>query len=194
MKGHWKPIFILLMLAAALAGCSLPGQDEEGTGEPETARNYCTESGGVVETRHPFYGTNSEEALRLAGSLDFCAYTAGDGSRIVVGLGTLYALRPTLAAAAYRAALPMEAGEPSANPSSLYCSQLGGTDTFGGINAAGGGWGLEEGEDVIAMCVFPDMSTIDSWGLAYHSDGVIRGADLTDLFRYQPEGEEQLFP
>ena len=35
------------------------------------------------------------------------------------------------------------------------------------------------------MCVFPDLSSIDSWGLTYHSDGTIRGADLTDLFRYK---------
>jgi putative hemolysin len=88
----------------------------------------------------------------------------------------------------------MEAGEPSANQPSLYCTQLGGTDTFGGISAAGGGWALEEAEDVVAMCVFPDMSTIDSWGLTFRSDGVIRGADLTELLRYQPEEQERLFP
>jgi hypothetical protein len=44
------------------------------------------------------------------------------------------------------------------------------------------------------MCVFPDMSTIDSWGLTFRSDGVIRGADLTELLRYQPEEQERLFP
>ena len=28
------------------------------------------------------------------------------------------------------------------------------------------------------MCVFPDLSIIDSWGLAYHTMGTIRGANL----------------
>jgi hypothetical protein len=36
------------------------------------------------------------------------------------------------------------------------------------------------------MCVFPDLSSIDSWGLTYHAGGVVRGADLGPLFRYQP--------
>jgi hypothetical protein len=34
------------------------------------------------------------------------------------------------------------------------------------------------------MCVFPDLSSIDDWGLTYHSNGIIRGRDLTDLFRF----------
>jgi hypothetical protein len=31
-------------------------------------------------------------------------------------------------------------GNCNGNPASCYCSQLGGSDLFGGINAAGGGW------------------------------------------------------
>jgi len=185
---------IVLTLTAALVGCIGAGDDEEGAGEPATPAEYCTEKGGVVETRYPYYGTNDADPLRLAGSLQFCAFTADDDSRIIISIGTLYTIRPTLATAAYRAAPPLEEGQPSVNPSSLYCTQLGGTDTFGGVSAAGGGWALEDGEDVIAMCVFPDMSSIDSWGLTYHSDGVIRGADLTELMRYQPEAPDQIFP
>jgi hypothetical protein len=30
------------------------------------------------------------------------------------------------------------------------------------------------------------MSTIDSWALAYHSTGAVRGNDLTKIFKYQP--------
>ena len=37
---------------------------------------------------------------------------------------------------------------------------------------------------VMQMCVFPDLSSIDAWGLTYHNTGVIRGKDLTDLFRF----------
>ena len=36
------------------------------------------------------------------------------------------------------------------------------------------------------MCVFPDLSSIDFWGLTYHAGGTVRGADLAPLFRYQP--------
>jgi len=41
--------------------------------------------------------------------------------------------------------------------------------------------------DPISMCVFPDLSIIDSWGLTYHSNGTIRGADLSSLLRYRPQ-------
>jgi hypothetical protein len=36
------------------------------------------------------------------------------------------------------------------------------------------------------MCVFPDLSIIDSWGLAYHTMGTVRGANLESVFRSQP--------
>ena len=38
--------------------------------------------------------------------------------------------------------------------------------------------------DVLEACIFPDMSSIDSWGLAYHSMGIIRGKDLSKVLRY----------
>jgi hypothetical protein len=38
-------------------------------------------------------------------------------------------------------------------------------------------------DQVVAMCVFPDGSMIDEWGIAYMSDGTVRGADLSSLFR-----------
>jgi putative hemolysin len=86
---------------------------------------------------------------------------------------------------AYRAQTPYEGdGPPSANPSSLYCTQLGGTDTFGGVSSAGGGWALEDRSDVLSLCVFPDLSVIDSWGIRYYADGTVRGADLNNLLRY----------
>jgi putative hemolysin len=157
------------------------------------AAEYCTTNGGVVETRYPFYGTNSDNSIRLAGSMRVCTFTAGDTTRIFVAIDTLYADQPTLAAAAYTAQVPVVEGSPSSNPSSLYCSQLGGTDSFGGVSAAGGGWALEDGSDVVALCVFPDLSSIDSWGLTYHSNGIIRGTDLTGKFRYQGETPPRLF-
>ena len=184
-----RRMILLLALVAVLAGCTATGGAEtptEATDAPNSAAaDYCAENGGAVETRYPFYGTNNPDPLQLSGSLQVCTFTAEDNSRITVGLDTLYTDQPTLAALAYRAQTPLEPGSPSANPSSIYCTQLGGTDAFGGVSAAGGGWGLAEAADAVALCVFPDLSVIDSWGITYHSDGTIRGADLTDLFRFR---------
>jgi hypothetical protein len=80
---------------------------------------------------------------------------------------------------------PIEAERPpSANPSSLYCTQLSGTNAFGSVSAAGGGWGLQDGSDILSLCIFPDLAVIDAWGITYYVNGSIRGADLTDLLRY----------
>jgi hypothetical protein len=59
---------------------------------------------------------------------------------------------------------------------------------MGGQLAPDGGWvsGADR-TDVVQMCVFPDLSIIDSWGLAYHTMGTVRGANLEPLFRWKPE-------
>jgi putative hemolysin len=179
-------VTVLLLVAFMFTACS-GGADGESAASSNgsAAADYCRESGGEVESRYPFYGTNQANPLQLSGSLEVCRFTADDNSHILISLDTLYTDQPTLAALAYRAQTPVEGGgAPSANPSSLYCTQLGGTDTFGGINAAGGGWALADASDVISLCVFPDLSVIDSWGITYHAGDVIRGADLNDLLRY----------
>jgi hypothetical protein len=38
----------------------------------------------------------------------------------------------------------------------------------------------------LQACIFPDLSTNDSFGLFYHTNGVIRGTDLTAVVRYRP--------
>jgi hypothetical protein len=105
-------------------------------------------------------------------------------------LTTLYTDKPTLAALAYYAAIPL--GSCNGNPASCYCSQLGGSDLFGGINANGGGW-VKKSDPVdtaLEACIFPDMSTIHSWGLAYHSAGIVRGKDLAKVLKYpNPYGD-----
>jgi hypothetical protein len=124
--------------------------------------------------------------IRLSGARQFCKFTLKkDGSRIHVLLSTLYTDKPTLAALAYYAAVPLNGGC-NGNPASCYCSQLGGSDLFGGINANGGGW-VQKSDPIdtaLEACIFPDMSTIDSWGLAYHSFGIVRGKDLTKVLKY----------
>ena len=152
-----------------------------------TAGDYCVSVGGEVDNRQPYYNTNDAEQdwLRLSGSRFFCKFTsAEDGSRIHVELSTLYTTKPSLAALAYYAEVQL--GSCNGNPASCYCTQLGGSDSFGGINAAGGGWVQKSDpvDTVLEACIFPDMSSIDSWGLAYHSVGIIRGADLDGLLRY----------
>ena len=78
-------------------------------------------------------------------------------------------------------------GSWNGNPASCYCSLLGGSDLFGGVNASGGGWVKKSDpvDTVLEARIFPDMSIIDSWGLAYHSVGIIRGKDLSKVLRYK---------
>lgn len=153
------------------------------------AAAYCVQKGGEVDIRAPYYNTNDNNPanwIRLAGSRAFCKFTsASDGSRIHVLLSTLYTKEPSLAALAYYAKVPY-GGSCHGNPASCYCSQLGGTDLFGGINPFGGGWVQKSDpvDTVLEACIFPDMSTIDSWGLTYHQANIIRGKNLKGVLRF----------
>jgi putative hemolysin len=174
---------VLLLLASASAQKNAAATDD--TYDAVAAADYCTATGGMVETRYPYFGTNLTNPLRLAGMRQFCQYTQKNGgSRIHVLLSTLVATKPTLAALAYYAKVPLgQTG--GGNPASYYCTQLGGTDLFGGINFAGGGW-VEWGaiDESLEACIFPDMSSIDSWGLTYHSANIIRGINLGRVLKY----------
>jgi putative hemolysin len=114
----------------------------------------------------------------------FCQYTsADDGSRIHVSLLTLFSPKPTLAALAYYAQVPWN-GQGQGNPASFYCTQLGGAE-IGATDLAGGAWVATSGIDaLLETCIFPDNSTIDSWGLLYHSVGTVRGTDLSTVLKY----------
>jgi putative hemolysin len=173
-------VFILMMSASAQQTST-----SDDTHDALAAASYCTSKGGVVETRQPYYGTNDPSPLRLAGQRQFCQFTnKNDGSRIHVLLSTLVATKPTLAALAYYAKIPLGTTG-HGNPASYYCSQIGGTDLFGGISLAGGGW-VKWGaiDESLEACIFPDMSSIDSWGLTYHSAGIIRGMGLGKVLKY----------
>ena len=152
------------------------------------ARRYCRRQGGEVQTRVPTFGTNNLQDLPLNGTRQFCKFTSPtDGTHIFVGLDTLAARQPTLAALAYLTRPQVENIPPDVNPGSIYCSGLGGTDLFGGMNVAGSGWVEEHDKDVpvLEACVFPDQSVIDSFGIFYHARGIVRGVDLTSSFAYQ---------
>ena len=175
-------LILYVMFGVTQTATTKNGKPTGGT----TPQAYCTSTGGAVETRVPAYGTNGppQSWLKLAGHQDFCRYTASDQSHIHLNLETLFTPQPSLAALAYYAKTAWN-GLGNGNPASLYCTQLGGSDLFGGINAAGGGWvELKTTDEVLEACIFPDNSTIDSWGLFYHSDSIIRGIDLTTVLKY----------
>lgn len=155
---------------------------------------YCEQSGGQVQSRTPYWNTNGDQSqwLALAGSASMCRFQADDQaqSRIYVDLNTLGSPAPTLAGLAYLSKVPMPSSNSGANPATLYCSdELHASSSFGG-GAAGGGWVAQTDPDdvVVSLCVFPDGSYIDEWGLAYHSAGDVRGKDLTMVMRYRPSG------
>lgn len=150
------------------------------------AEARCTAKGGVVQERQPYYGTNGGSPLQLAGKQYFCQFTkAKDGSQISLLLSTMWTKMPTLAALAYYSQEAYN-GNCTGSPGSCYCTQLGGTDLFGGVTGAGGGWVLNTNpNDILDTCIFPDMSSIDSYGLFYHSAGIIRGKNLARVLRYK---------
>jgi putative hemolysin len=175
-------ITVVLVLGGALTAAMAQSASSAG---PKAA--YCPATGGLVENRLAYFGTNGPTSswLQLSGTLQFCQYTsATDGSRIHVSLDSLYTKKPSLATLAYYALVQWN-GQGNGNPASYYCTQLGGSDAFGGVTAAGGGW-VEFGaiDEVLEACIFPDDSTIDSWGLLYHSVGEIRGTDLATVLQY----------
>ncbi len=178
----YQAIGSLITLLVSATTCSASAQSDttpfQGT--------YCTSKGGVVEIRRPEYGTNGGTPLKLASTRAFCRFTSKkDGSTISLFLDTLTSKQPILAALAYYAEVPFNGSACHGSPGSCYCSQLGGTDLFGGINAAGGGWVLASNQtDVLDACIFPDLSSIDSYGLFYHSANIIRGKDLSKVLAY----------
>lgn len=202
MKRSLVALFFCVVLALVLTFFNAPpvqaGNDDSNPSIAATvddaatisaAAEYCMKKGGEVDIRAPYFNTNDDNRqnwLKLSGTRAFCKFTSkSDGSRIHVLLSTLYTKQPSLAALAYYSKTPY-AGGCNGNPASCYCSQLGGSDQFGGVNLNGGGWvKLSDPVDtVLEACVFPDMSTIDSWGLTYHQASIIRGKNLKGVLRY----------
>ena len=90
MRGPMKILLLVFSIVIALTGCTSAGSQND------QAAAYCLKNGGKVETRYPFFDTNSQNPLRMAGSLDVCTFTAADHSRITIALDTLYTGQPTL--------------------------------------------------------------------------------------------------
>ena len=168
-------------------GAAVAAVPDAGSLSPDESKAaaYCVSTGGTVYMRRPEYNTNGSHPLVLAGLKGFCQYTSpSDGSRIHILLTTLYTTKPSLAALAY--ILKPPTGSCNGNPASCYCTLLGGSDVFGGNSGAGGSWvNLKSEDQDLEACIFPDMSSIDSWGLAYNANGIVRGIDLTQVMRYK---------
>jgi putative hemolysin len=171
------------------AGATAPATTTAATEADASA--YCTSKGGTVQTRDAMWGTNGAQAQweSLGRSTAMCRFqTLHDNanSRIYVDLTTLFTQSPTLASVAYLSKVPPKPTV-AGNPATIYCAALGGSSQFG-TGAAGGGWVNKDDPDdtVVALCVFPDGSFIDEWGLTYYAGGVVRGIDLSKAFRYQP--------
>jgi hypothetical protein len=127
--------------------------------------------------------------------MTLCEFEMGIGdstTRISVDLTTLYSEQPTIAAIAYLSKVKTTPPNPvGSNPAQYSCTvDFGGSSGFGNT-AAGGGW-VDQDQPVFVvmnLCVFADMSAIDEFGMWYHANGTIRGADLTGKLRYQPGNE-----
>lgn len=178
-------IIVLLMASFGAAAQTAKGKIAKSS-IVDQAKAYCTATGGVVELRHAVWGTNNpqQDWLWLTAEESFCQYTlADDGSRIHLSLQTLYSSKPTLAALAYYSQVAWN-GQGNGNPASYYCTQLGGAE-IGATDFSGGGWVLLGSiDESLEACIFPDNSTIDSWGLFYHSDSIVRGIDLSTVLKY----------
>lgn len=190
-------VLIALLVAACGAAATSPSAPAAGGSAPPdeaAARSYCTDKGGQVVKRTATWNTNGDPStwLTLAGRQAFCEFETGTGdetTRISVDLTTLSSPDPTLAAIAYlsdvRITQPPTVG---ANPAEWSCAQdFLGAAAFGN-GVAGGGWVDADQPIFVVMipCTFADGSSIDAFGLWYHANGAIRGADLAPLFAYQP--------
>lgn len=159
----------------------------------QPAADFCLMQDGILAERFPFAGIDTTEPLRLQGSAWFCEFTGSPDaepptSRISISIDSLYASDPTLATLAYLAKVPVPESNTSAGLAIEYCAYLGGSSRFGIGEGAAGGWASDVSDPEttsIGICVFADGSAIDDWGLTYNANDIVRGADLSDLMRYQ---------
>ncbi|WP_129312387.1 hypothetical protein [Streptomyces sp. L2] len=168
-----------LAVAATLLGTTTASAEQHTRGD----RHYCAREGGEYHTYVPLAGQVGA-GQPLGGSQGLCAFwDEGHQTKITVTAEALNAHKATLAELAYNH--PPKPNSPQGvlgQPAHDYCTQLGGTWNMEGKV----GYWVVKGQESKAnfanttdLCVFPDMSAIDTWGLLYHAQGVIRGQDLT---------------
>ncbi|MFG2225123.1 hypothetical protein [Streptomyces sp. NPDC048644] len=172
----------LVSVTAASAMLTMTQAGASPTEKAETPAQWCTSQGGEPATYVPWVGQQGQ-ALPLGGERAFCRWVAKDKSEMVIAADTLSAGKPTLAALAY-VNKPKPQGGGTGQPAHDYCTQLGGTWKYSDKPDVGG-W-AEKGagnKNLHDPCMFADGSAISAWGLLYHTNGIIRGADLTKKFK-----------
>jgi hypothetical protein len=64
-----------------------------------------------------------------------------------------------------------------------------------GLAGSSGGWVTDDRPDeVFELCVFPDLSFIDEFGIFNYAGGMVRGQDLSKVMRYHPAVLPNFFP
>ena len=177
-----RPIDVTLVMGALLFACGAaasaasPGPIASFTHVwTSSARDRCARRRrGTVQVREAMFGTNDDPStwMDLGRSVELCRFTDEGGNSIFVDTLTLASPGPTLASVAYLSksrcpdTIPTRATRPTA-----YCAEAGRVVRVSArVPRAVAGWtprsGCRRRRD---MCVFPDGSMIDEWGLAYHS-------------------------
>jgi putative hemolysin len=186
------------LLAVALAACSASAAPDASPTPSGPGTAACEKHGGTVEARQPTYGTNNDRSswVELGDPVEVCRFQTlhdADHSRMYVDLVTISSPHPTLAALAYLAEPPVPKNAVG-NPATALCISIGGAISYGGGANGGGLVDTKDPDDpVISTCVFADGSFIEEWGLAYHSDGTIRGIDLTKVFAFDQSDVPHIF-
>ena len=199
-----RAVLLTAAAAAFVSGCAAAaspspsagaGGSATAGGASPAAEAWCTEHAGHLVDRVATWNTNGDPKtwLELAGLMRLCEFemTAGDApTRISVDLATLSSEEPTLAGLAYLSKVrTTQPPNPGQNPATWSCAtDLGGASSFGNAAAGSGGWVDAKQPIFVVMnlCVFADGSAIDAFGLWFHANGFVRGADLAPLMRYQP--------
>src|SRR5829696_6532987 len=128
MNQFWLVVGAALSLTIARPFVA-PGAYAQEEGDSAVAE-WCTSHQGTVVDRYPASNASSDAPVAMGPMVRFCEFTGGEGaeppdSRISVRLTTLASDQPSMAATAYLTKPDMAESGGSANPSSVYCADLG---------------------------------------------------------------------
>jgi len=166
--------FALRTLACGVA-LMLAGAAAQAAADPAS---HCLATGGKAQTYRLYDAYGHVFAL----TAPVCDYPDTSGQdpygHAIVGLETLNARKPTMAALAYYASLPWDGKTRTGQPAKDYCLQLGAAPTTHGAYKRK----PEDGET--GMCMFEDGSFMEEWALFYKQGGSPRGRDLGEVLRF----------
>jgi hypothetical protein len=198
-----RPFTIAITVTAVLVSATGCASNDESAAQTihrdDEMQRHCVDSGGTVQSRQPTFNTNGDPSawIPMGEPVNVCRFQTGEddpASRIYVDMVTLSSTKPTLAALAYLSKTPLPNTADESNPATALCTALGGTSSYGSTVNGGGLVNTDDPDDtIITPCVFADQSFIEEWGIAYYSDGIIRGTDLAPLFRFSASDAPSIF-